>query len=108
MANYNAAQAFTIPRHIRYKDGVNVETLAGAKTLDYKSSMIQVLNTGGSTRVVNLPAAKNGAVFHIANSGSGGHDLTVTKPDASTIVVSDGQGLMIASDGSNWYQVIKA
>lgn len=108
MANYNAAQAFTIPRHIRYKDGVNVETLAGAKTLDYKSSMIQVLDPDSVARVVNLPAAKNGAVFYIANSGSGGVNLTVTKPDASTILVANGEGLMIASDGSNWYQVIKA
>ena len=108
MANYNASQAFTIPRHIRFRDGVNVETLAGAKTLDYKSSMIQVLDPDSSDRVVNLPAAKNGAVFWIANSGNGGSNLTVTKPDASTILVGNGQGLMIASDGSNWYQVINA
>ena len=108
MAQYNGKQSFTIPRHIVLKNGVNVETLAGAKTLDKSSSMIQVLNTGGAGRVVNLPALKDGMVFWIANSGSGGHDLTVIKPDASTILVSDGKGLMIACDGSQWYQVINA
>lgn len=108
MAKYNAGAAFTLPRHLRLKDGVNVETLAGDKTLTTRSSMIQVLGTGGSGRVVNLPAVKDGMVFWIANKGSGGHDLTVTKPDSSTIIVSDGQGLMIASDSSNWHQVIKA
>lgn len=108
MANYNGKQSFTVPRQIVLKNGVNVETLAGPKTLDKSSSMIQVLNTGGAGRVVNLPALKDGMVFWIANSGSGGHDLTVTKPDSSTILVSDGKGLMIACDGSQWYQVINA
>tara|TARA_R110002020_G_scaffold143027_1_gene315186 strand:- start:177 stop:503 length:327 start_codon:yes stop_codon:yes gene_type:complete len=108
MANYNGGQSFTVPRQIVLKNGVNVETLAGAKTLDKKSSMIQVLNPSGSSRVINLPALKDGMVFWIANSGSGGHDLTVTKPDASTILVSDGKGLMIACDGTQWYQVINA
>lgn len=108
MARYNAGAAFTLPRHLRFKDGVNVETLAGAKTLTTRSSMIQVLDPDGSDRVVNLPAVKDGMVFWIANSGNATNNLTVTKPDASTILVSDGEGLMIASDGSNWHQVIKA
>ena len=108
MASYNGKSAFVLPRQLRLKNGVNVETLAGPKTLDKGSSMIQVLNTGGGTRVVNLPAVVDGAVFWIANSGTGGHDLTVTKPDASTILVSDGKGLMIACDGTQWHQVINA
>lgn len=108
MAQYNGKQSFTVPRQIVLKNGVNVETLAGAKTLDKASSMIQVLNTGGAPRVVNLPSLKDGMVFWIANSGSGGHDLTVTKPDTTTILVSDGKGLMIACDGTQWYQVINA
>lgn len=107
MARYNAGAAFTLPRHLRFKDGVNVETLAGAKTLTTRSSMIQVLDPDGSDRVVNLPAVKDGMVFWIANSGSS-NNLTVTKPDASTISVANGTGLMIASDDSNWHQVIKA
>lgn len=108
MANYNAKGQFVLPRQLRLKDGVNVETLAGAKTLDKASSMIQILDPDSSGRVVNLPALQNGMVFWIANSGNGGADLTVTKPDASTILVSNGKGLMIACDGSQWYQVINA
>ena len=34
MASYNAKGQFTLPRQLRLKDGVNVETLAGAKTMD--------------------------------------------------------------------------
>jgi hypothetical protein len=108
MANYNAKGAFVLPRQLRLKSGVNVETLAAGKTLDKSSSMIQVLGTGGAPRVVTLPAVQDGMVFWIANKGSGGHDLTVTKPDSSTILVSDGEGLMIACDTTNWHQVIKA
>ena len=108
MANYNAKGAFVLPRQLRLKGGVNVETLAAAKTLDKASSMIQILDPDSSGRVVNLPALQDGMVFWISNNGTGGADLTVTKPDASTILVSNGQGLMIACDGSQWYQVINA
>ncbi len=108
MANYNAKGQFVLPRQLRLKDGVNVETLADAKTLDKASSMIQVLDPDGSGRVITLPDAQNGMVFWIANSGNSGADLTVTKPDSSTILVSNGKGLMIASDSNQWYQVINA
>ena len=47
MASYNAKGQFVLPRQLRLKDGVNVETLAGAKTLDRASSMIQILNPDG-------------------------------------------------------------
>tara|TARA_R100000773_G_scaffold30978_1_gene26469 strand:- start:5107 stop:5430 length:324 start_codon:yes stop_codon:yes gene_type:complete len=105
---YNGKSAFVLPRQLRMKDGINVETLAGAKTLDKGSSMIQILDPDGAPRVVNLPDLMNGGLFWISNAGGGGHDLTVTKPDASTILVGNGQGLMIACDGNQWYQVINA
>ena len=56
MANYNAKGQFVLPRQLRLKDGVNVETLADAKTLDKASSMIQILDPDSVGRVVNLPA----------------------------------------------------
>lgn len=108
MAQYNAKGQFVLPRQLRLKDGVNVETLADAKTLDKSSSMIQVLDPDGVGRVINLPDVFDGMVFWIANSGNSGADLTVTKPDSSTILVSNGKGLMIASDSTNWHQVINA
>lgn len=109
MANYNGKGAFVLPRQLRLKHGVNVETLAAAKTLDKGSSMVQILDPDGVTRVVNLPALQDGMVFWIANNGTGGTDnLTVTLPDASTITVANDEGLMVACDGSQWYKVILA
>ena len=108
MANYNAKGQFVLPRQLRLKDGVNVETLADAKTLDKASSMIQILNPDGAERVINLPAVHNGMVFWVANSGGAGHDLKVVKPDAGFFLVSNGKGFMVASDSSNWHQVINA
>ncbi len=99
MANYNGKGAFVLPRQLRLKHGVNVETLAAAKTLDKGSSMVQILDPDGVTRMV----------FWIANNGTGGTDnLTVTLPDASTITVANDEGLMVACDGSQWYKVILA
>ena len=108
MASYNAKGQFTLPRQLRLKDGVNVETLAGAKTLDRSSSMIQILDPDGSQRDINLPDMHDGMVFWISNSGGGGFDLKVIKPDAGFFLVSNGQCLMIACDSLNWHQVINA
>jgi hypothetical protein len=108
MAQYNAKQQFTIPRQIVLKNGVNVETLAGDKTLDKSSSMIQILDPDGAERIINLPPAKDGMIFWITNTAAGAFDLTVTKPDTSTIAVSQGEGMMIVADSVNWYQVFKA
>ena len=105
---YTDKAEFKIPRHIILKGGVNVESLSGAHTLTESSSMIQILNPDGAHRVVNLPAVKDGMLYFIANSGSGGKDLTVTKPDTLTFVVSNGKGLLLACNSTNWFQVINA
>ena len=105
---YTDKAEFKIPRHVVLKGGVNVEALTGAKTLTEASGMVQILNPNGGTKVVNLPAVKDGMMYFIANSGSGGHDLTVTKPDSLTFVVSNGKGLLIACNDTNWFQVINA
>ena len=57
---------------------------------------------------INLPDMHDGMVFWISNSGGGGFDLKVIKPDAGFFLVSNGQCLMIACDSSNWHQVINA
>lgn len=105
---YTDKAEFKIPRHIVIKGGINVESLSGAKTLTESSGMIQILNPDGDHRVVNLPAVKDGMMYFIANSGGGAKDLTVTKPDAGTFVVSNGKGLLIACNDTNWFQVINA
>lgn len=107
MAQYNAKQQFTIPRQIVLKNGVNVETLAGDKTLDKASSMIQILDPDGVQRDITLPPVKDGMIFWIVNTAAGAIDLNVIKPDASTIVISQNETLMVVSDASNWHKVFK-
>lgn len=107
MANYNAAQAFTIPRHIRYKDGVNIETITADKPLSYTDSQYQVLtNSKGSNADVRMPAKKNGAMFWIKNDAASGHALFIQEADTTPIIggagLAAGKVCCVVCDGSNW------
>ena len=79
MANYNGSSAFTIPRPIRIKDGINKETIVGTKTLTYSDSQIQAITPSGGSRIIVLPAIKDGAYFTIVNLDSS-NTLTVHTP----------------------------
>lgn len=106
-SDYNSAQAFKVARHFEFKNGVNIESITGAKTLTYKDSMFQVL-TPDAAYDVTLPAERNGAVFFIKNE-SGSFALTVKDQAASTIAtVSAGEGSIFACDGADWKLIIKA
>ncbi len=105
---YTDKQEFKIPRHIVLKNGVNVESLSAPNPVTAPGGRIQCLKPKGDHRVINLPTVKNGMAYFIANSGSGAKNLTVTKPDSGTFVVSNGKGLLIACNGTNWFQVINA
>jgi hypothetical protein len=108
MANsYNSSQAFKVARHFQFKNGVNVESITANKTLDYKSSMFQVLDPDAARDVV-LPAEKDGAVFFIKNE-SASYALTVKDDGASTIAtIAADEGAIVVCDGSDWKLVIKA
>ena len=108
MANsYNSSQAFKVARHFQFKNGVNVESITGNKTLTYKDSMFQVLDPDAARDVV-LPAEKDGAVFFIKNE-SASFALTVKDDGASTIAtIATEEGAIVVCDGSDWKLVIKA
>ena len=104
MAEYNGNQAFTIPRHIRFKDGVNIEAISGNKTLTYKDSMFQRLDASVGSLDVILPEEKNGGVFVINCQGN---SFTVKDDAGVTIkILSVGEGGLFACDGTNWKQFI--
>lgn len=104
MAEYNAKQAFTIPRHIRFKDGVNIEAISGNKTLTYKDSMFQRLDAQSGGLEVILPEEKNGGVFVINCQGQ---SFTVKDSAGVTVkVLSLGEGGLFACDGDVWKQFI--
>jgi hypothetical protein len=104
MAEYNGKQAFTIPRHIRLKDGVNIQEISVNKTLTYKDSMLQRLDAQVVSLDVILPIEKNGGVFVINCQGQ-----AITVKDAAGVTVkalSVGEGALFACDGTEWKQFI--
>ncbi len=104
MAEYNGKQAFTIPRHIRLKDGVNIQQISVNKTLTYKDSMLQRLDAQTTSLDVILPIEKNGGVFVINCQGQA---ITVKDGSGTTIkALSVGEGALFACDGTEWKQFI--
>ena len=107
MANYNGSSAFTIPRHIRFKDGINIETITTDKPLSYADSQYQIItNNKGSTADIRMPAKKNGAMFWIKNTAASGHNLFIQEADTTAIIGGSGLGVgkacCVVCDGTNW------
>jgi len=112
MAEYNGKQAFTVPRPICVKDGINIETITADKTLTYRDSQYQVLtNNKGSVAVVKLPVLKNGAYFWITCGSSSANTINVKDADGADIIATPnlgaGKAALIACDGSNWAVVLE-
>ena len=96
---------FQIPRPIRRKGFLNVETIIADKTLVAKDSAIQVLNGGGSDFNVNLPLELDGISYQILNSG-GTNSLSV-KNAAGTEQVSlaSGESSLLVCNGTVWVAI---
>ena len=107
MANYTGSSAFTLPRHIRFKDGINIETITTDKPLSYSDSQYQIItNSKGSNADIRMPAKKNGAMFWIKNAAGSGHALIIQEADTSPIIggagLAAGKACCIVCDGTNW------
>ena len=99
---------FQVRKHIALLNGVNVETIAGDKTLTLADSTFQILNGGASDRDVDLPAETDGIYFWITNSG-GSNGLVVKNAGGSTnATVAFGEGALFVCNGTDWKLVIKA
>ncbi len=93
---------FQIPRPIRRKGFLNVETLAGNKTLVAKDSQFQALDPDGSDRDIVLPAELDGLRYDILHTG-GANNLVVKNDAASTIAtLTTGQKATLVCDGTDW------
>lgn len=81
------------------------QTLGGAFTLDRDSPPLVILDPGGATRVVTLPAVTEvGLAFIIVNAADAAEDLTVNNPAAATIMtVSQNELGFVFCSGSAWY-----
>jgi len=109
MASYNGKGQFVLPRPLRFKDGVNPETITVNKTLTYYSSQFQLLkNTTGALDVI-LPEFKDGAYFWVKSRASSSSNITVKDADGGTIAtLAAGEGVLCISTSTAWWDVIKA
>lgn len=93
---------------LRLKGGVAIVTLTGAVTVTERSGNLLVLDPGGATRVVTMPAVGDcsGAVFLIYNAADAAEDLTINDSGAVLIVtIAQGESYIVASDGAAWSAV---
>lgn len=104
--NFDGKLPYVIPRAIRLKGGVNIETISGDVTMTLKSSTFQRLNGGAADRTLTLPAVAtnetSGLVYEFYNSGST-NDLIIEDAGGTVKTLTPGSWARLASDGSDWY-----
>lgn len=107
--SFTSKQEFRIPRHIVQPDSVNPETITTNKTLTYRDAQYQLLRNNTSTLDCILPTYKDGASFWVKNRASSTSNILVKDEDSNTIAtLTAGQAVFVVSDGSAWWDVIKA
>jgi len=100
---FSGSPFFQIPRPIRRKGFLNVETIVAQKTLVSKDSEIQVLSAAVG-RDVNLPALLDGLYYKVLASGVG--TLTVKNAAGSTVVsLTTGNAAELYCDGVAWVAI---
>jgi hypothetical protein len=91
-------------------EGVNIETISAARTMDAYGATVQILNGGASNRDVTLPpiATSNGMLVIVQNSGTT-NDLVV-KDNAGTpatiATLKPNSGAAFLCNGTTWYPVL--
>lgn len=90
----------------RWEGGVEAaSTMTGDETLDGSAANILARDPDGADRVLTLEAeeSSDGLMHWIANGGTGGFTLDVQDDSsASVIVLQNGDGVLVACDGSAW------
>lgn len=112
MSQYASSILFSIDTALQCKGSVNSQTITDNMTIaSYQSSSIQIVNNqAGAPKTCMLPAVKDGVFFWIVSSASSAQDINVNEPvGGSTLsTLTAGQAALVACDGTNWHQVIKA
>tara|TARA_R110000751_G_scaffold209341_1_gene313208 strand:+ start:6269 stop:6580 length:312 start_codon:yes stop_codon:yes gene_type:complete len=93
---------FQIPRPIRRKGFLNVETIIGHKTLTARDSYIQVLDGGGSTRHVIMPLELDGISYQIKNNGATNNLLVKNAAGSTQATIAIGTSAILVCDGTVW------
>ena len=99
---------FSIDTAFQQKGAVDTPTITGTHTLTYSSGTYQIVtNSSGSPLTVILPSVKTGVSFWVMCAGSDG--INVNNSSGATIsALTTGQAALLVSDGTSWYQVLKA
>lgn len=102
----------SLTNQVRLDGGINIDTLTGNLTLTQRSAHVHVLDPGGASRNVTLPALGNpskGLVFLFANTADAAENLVIKNAAASTIVtVAPGEHAIVASEtGTAWSVVAR-
>lgn len=89
---------------LREGNGINVETLAGAKVLVNTDAQFQKLDPDGVSRDVTLPAIQEGLFYWIYDVGGAlGETLVVKNPAAATLATLDaGQVGLFVCGAAAW------
>lgn len=86
------------------KGGVHIQTTAVDFTVDRDQAFLAFITLTGAGKNMTLPAAEAGLMFFVQNTSASALDITVKNPAAATIgTISQGEGALIVSDGTNWY-----
>jgi len=93
---------FQIPRPIRRKGHLNIETLAGIKTLVHIDSQFQALDPNGSNRTIILPALLDGLRYDILHDGSANDLVINTALGATLVTLTTTQSATFVCDGVAW------
>ena len=96
---------FQIPRPIRRKGFLNVETIVGHKTLTARDSYIQVLDGGAVTRHVILPLELDGISYQIKNNGSTNNILVKNAALSLVATIATGTSAIVVSDATQWVEL---
>ena len=90
---------------LRIEGGVDATTTGSSFTLGARSGNLQAIDAT-SAIAVTLPAEaeSEGLVFWISNTGSVGATVGVITAAISVVtVLSDGEAILVACDGSSWF-----
>ena len=90
----------------------STDTLAGEYTLDVDSPTVQVLDPGGASRDVLLPAEADAEnlIFVIFNAADASENLVVKEDsDTTTIVtIAQNEGAILHCNGTDWKGIVGA
>tara|TARA_R100001463_G_scaffold49901_3_gene99934 strand:- start:373 stop:705 length:333 start_codon:yes stop_codon:yes gene_type:complete len=103
---YSGKPFFKIPRPLLLAGGVESQTISGDLELVDKDSLFQIIDGGGTHRVVTLPEKKSGKLYMIHNSGTT-HNLIVKNPAGATrVTLGNNEMCLVVCDGTTWHVIL--